>query len=304
MKVLITGGTGTVGKALIKQNDNEYINVSRNEEKIAELKREYPEVKSYVGNIEDKGLLLRVFKDVKPDVVVHAAAMKHIDLMETNPIAGCNINVMGSLNVVEASIINDVPITVGISTDKACLAESVYGASKYLMERVFMNSNNDNANRFALTRFANVAHSNGSVLPFWLKLKKEGNPLKLTDPDMNRLIFTQEDAAHLINRTIKWTRNSGGGFVNSYKMKCINMLDLAMFIANEEVPIDIVGKRPGEKTNEDLISEREINRTYIHGDDIHIRMEENEGADRLTEPYNSKSADMMTEEEMKELVWG
>ena len=303
MKILITGGTGTVGKALIKLNDNEYINVSRNEEKIAELKREHPEVKSYVGNIEDKGLLLRVFKDVKPDVVVHAAAMKHIDLMETNPIAGCNINVMGSLNVVEASIINDVPITVGISTDKACLAESVYGASKYLMERVFMNSNNDNANRFALTRFANVAHSNGSVLPFWLKLKLEGKPLKLTDPDMNRLIFTQEDAAHLINRTIKWTRDHGGGFVNSYKMKCINMLDLAMFIANEEVPIDIVGKRPGEKTNEDLISEREINRTYIHGDDIHIRMEENEGADRLTEPYNSKSAEMMTEEEMKELVW-
>ena len=251
MKILITGGTGTVGKALIKLNDNEYINVSRNEEKIAELKREHPEVKSYVGNIEDKGLLLRVFKDVKPDVVVHAAAMKHIDLMETNPIAGCNINVMGSLNVVEASIINDVPITVGISTDKACLAESVYGASKYLMERVFMNSNNDNANRFALTRFANVAHSNGSVLPFWLKLKSEGKPLKLTDPDMNRLIFTQEDAAHLINRTIKWTRDHGGGFVNSYKMKCINMLDLAMFIANEEVPIDIVGKRPGEKTNED-----------------------------------------------------
>ncbi len=304
MKILITGGTGTVGKALIKLNDNEYINVSRNEEKIAELKREHPEVKSYVGNIEDKGLLLRVFKDVKPDVVVHAAAMKHIDLMETNPIAGCNINVMGSLNVVEASIINDVPITVGISTDKACLAESVYGASKYLMERVFMNSNNDNANRFALTRFANVAHSNGSVLPFWLKLKSEGKPLKLTDPDMNRLIFTQEDAAHLINRTIKWTRDHGGGFVNSYKMKCINMLDLAMFIANEEVPIDIVGKRPGEKTNEDLISEREINRTYIHGDDIHIRMEENEGADRLTEPYNSKSADMMTEEEMEKLVWG
>ena len=184
MKVLITGGTGTVGKAVIKQNDNEYINVSRNEEKIAELKREFPEVKSYVGNIEDKGLLLRVFKDVRPDVVIHAAAMKHIDLMETNPIAGCNINVMGSLNVVEASVINDVPITIGVSTDKACLSESVYGASKYLMERVFMNSNND-TNRFSLTRFANVAHSNGSVLPFWLKLKQEGRSIydKLSTAD-------------------------------------------------------------------------------------------------------------------------
>jgi UDP-N-acetylglucosamine 4,6-dehydratase len=300
VKVLITGGTGTVGKSLIKLNDNEYINVSRNEEKIAELKREYPSVKSYVGNIEDKGLLLRVFKDVKPDVVVHAAAMKHIDLMETNPIAGCSINVMGSLNVVEASIINDVPITIGVSTDKACLSESVYGASKYLMERVFMNSNND-INRFALTRFANVAHSNGSVLPFWLKLREEGKPLKLTDPDMNRLIFTQEDAANLINRTIEFTRENGGGFVKSYKMKCVNMLDLAKFISDD---VEIVGKRPGEKTDEDLISEREITRTYIHGDDIHIRMEENKGDNKLTEPYNSKSAPKMTTLEMRDLVWG
>jgi FlaA1/EpsC-like NDP-sugar epimerase len=242
-----------------------------------------------------------VFKEVKPDVVVHSAAMKHIDLMEQNPIAGCNVNVMGSLNVVEASIINDVPITIGVSTDKACLSESVYGASKYLMERVFMNVNNDGATRFALTRFANVAHSNGSVLPFWLKLKSEGKPLKLTDPDMNRLIFTQEDAANLINRTIEFTRENGGGFVKSYKMKCVNMLDLAKFISDD---VEIVGKRPGEKTDEDLISEREITRTYIHGDDIHIRMEENKGDNKLTEPYNSKSAPKMTTLEMRDLVWG
>ena len=300
MKVLITGGTGTVGQAIIKQNDNEYISISRNEENIAKLKREYPEVKCYVGNIEDEGLLLRVFKEVKPDVVVHAAAMKHIDLMETNPIAGCNVNVMGSLNVVQASLINDVPITIGISTDKACMAESVYGASKYLMERVFMNTNTDE-NRFALTRFANVAHSAGSVLPFWLKLKDDCKPLKLTDPDMNRLIFTKEDAPSLINRTIDFTRENGGGFVKSYKMKCVNMLDLAKVISDD---IEIVGKRPGEKTDEDLISEREISRTFIYGDDIHIRMDENESDNKLDRPYNSASAEKMTEEEMRELVWG
>jgi len=300
MKVLITGGTGTVGKALISQNDNEYISISRNEENIAKLKREYPDVKCYVGNIEDEGLLLRVFKEVKPDVVVHAAAMKHIDLMETNPIAGCNVNVMGSLNVVQASLINDVPITIGISTDKACMAESVYGASKYLMERVFMNTNTDE-NRFALTRFANVAHSAGSVLPFWLNLYEQKKPLKLTDPNMNRLIFTKEDAASLINRTIDFTRENGGGFVKSYKMKCVNMLDLAKVISDD---IEIVGKRPGEKTDEDLISEREIARTFVYGDDIHIRMDENEGDNKLDRPYNSASAEKMTEEEMRELVWG
>ena len=300
MKVLITGGTGTVGQAIIKQNDNEYISISRNEENIAKLKREYPDVKCYVGNIEDEGLLLRVFKEVKPDVVVHAAAMKHIDLMETNPIAGCNVNVMGSLNVVQASLINDVPITIGISTDKACMAESVYGASKYLMERVFMNTNTDE-NRFALTRFANVAHSAGSVLPFWLNLYKQKKPLKLTDPNMNRLIFTKEDAASLINRTIDFTRENGGGFVKSYKMKCVNMLDLAKVISDD---IEIVGKRPGEKTDEDLISEREIARTFIYGDDIHIRMDENKGDNKLDRPYNSVSAEHMTKEEMEKLVWG
>ena len=306
MKVLITGGTGTVGKALISQNDNEYISISRNEENITNLNRLYPEVKCYVGNIEDKSLLLRVFKEVKPDVVVHAAAMKHIDLMETNPIAGCNVNVIGSLNVAEASIINDVPITVGVSTDKACLPESVYGASKYIMERVFMNTNTDE-NRFALTRFANVAHSAGSVLPFWLKLKEAGLGLKLTDPDMNRLIFTKEEAANLINRTIDFTRENGGGFIKSYKMKCVNMLDLAKVVSNEGLctikPIEIVGKRPGEKTDEDLISEREIKKTYIYGDDIHIRMEDNTEDNRLYEAYNSATAEKMTHNEMMKLVW-
>jgi len=301
MKVLITGGTGTVGKALISQNDNEYVSISRNEENITNLKRLYPEVKCYVGNIEDKSLLLRVFKDVKPDVVVHAAAMKHIDLMETNPIAGCNVNVIGSLNVAEASIINNVPITIGVSTDKACLPESVYGASKYIMERVFMNTNTDE-NRFALTRFANVAHSAGSVLPFWLKLKEAGLNLKLTDPDMNRLIFTKEEAASLINRTIDFTRENGGGFIKSYKMKCVNMLDLAKVVSNAQ-PIDIVGKRPGEKTDEDLISEREVGKTYIYGDDIHIRMEDNENDNRLHEAYNSSTAVKMTHKEMMDLVW-
>ncbi len=301
MKVLITGGTGTVGKSLVSQNNNEYISISRNEENITNLKREYPNVKCYVGNIEDKSLLLRVFKEVKPDVVVHSAAMKHIDLMEQNPIAGCNVNVMGSLNVVEASIINDVPITIGVSTDKACLSESVYGASKYLMERVFMNVNNDDATRFALTRFANVAHSAGSVLPFWLKLKSEGKPLKLTDPDMNRLIFTKEDAADLINRTIGFTQKYGGGFVKSYKMKCVNMLDLAKVISDD---IEIVGKRAGEKTDEDLISEREISRTFIYDDDIHIKAQKNTEFNKLSKPYNSASAEKMTKEEMEKLVWG
>ena len=163
-----------------------------------------------------------------------------------------------------------------------------------------MNTNNE-TNRFSLTRFANVAHSNGSVLPFWLNLKQQGKPLKLTDPKMNRLIFTQEDAANLIKRTIEFTQKYGGGFVKSYRMKCVNMLDLAKFISDD---VEIVGKRPGEKTDEDLISQNEIDRTYIYDDDIHIRMEVNEDLNKLSKPYNSKSAPQMTENEMEKLVYG
>ena len=156
-------------------------------------------------------------------------------------------------------------------------------------------------NRFSVCRFANVAHSNGSVLPFWLKLNSEGKPLKLTDPNMNRLMFTQNDAARLISRAIKHTESNGGGFIASYKMKCVNMLDLAKVISDD---IEIVGKRAGEKTDEDLISEREISRTFIYDDDIHIKAQKNTEFNKLSKPYNSASAKKMTKEEMEKLVWG
>ena len=301
MKILITGGSGTIGKAFIKQfPEHNYFNVSRNEKFLTDLMREHPKTKNYIGNIEDKEFLFRVFKEVKPDIVIHAAAMKHINIAEENPIQACQSNVIGSINIINASVIADVPITIGISTDKACSSASVYGDTKSLMEKCFMEANTDK-NKFALTRFANVAHSNGSVLPFWLKSKKDGKPLRLTDPEMNRLMFTQKDAAQLIKRTINWTELRGGGFVKSYKMKCVNMLDLAKFISDD---VEIIGKRPGEKTDEDLISKKEVDRTYLYGDDIHIRMEENDGDNKLTKPYNSKTAPNMTEDEMRELVYG
>ena len=166
------------------------------------------------------------------------------------------------------------------------------------MERCFLEANT-NRNRFSVCRFANVAHSNGSVLPFWLKMKSQGKQISLTDPKMNRLMFTQTDAARLIHRTIKYTEKNGGGFVSSYKMKCVNMLDLAKVISEDVV---IVGKRPGEKTDEDLIAEHELPYTYVRGNDIHIRMEKNEGNNKLDVPYNSKSAEKMTPKEIKELV--
>jgi len=300
LKVLITGGSGTIGKAFIKEfPQHKYFNVSRNEKFLTDLMREHPNVTNFIGNIEDKEFLFRVFKDVKPDVVIHAAAMKHINIAEENPIQACQSNVIGSINVINASVLADVPITIGISTDKACSSESVYGDTKSLMEKCFMEANTDK-NRFALTRFANVAHSNGSVLPFWLKLKEEGKTLKLTSEKMNRLMFSKSDSAKLINRAINKCKSDGGGFVCSYKMKSVNMLDLAKVISDD---VEIVGLRPGEKLNEDLISDKEVSFTYVHDDMIYIYNQENLDMNTLIRGYSSASAERMTEEEMEELVW-
>ena len=300
MKILITGGSGTIGKAFIKEfPEHEYYNVSRNEKFVTDLMREHPNVKNYNGNIEDEGWMVLVFKAVKPDIVIHAAAMKHINIAEENPIQACESNVIGSLNIIKASILADVPITIGISTDKACSSESVYGDTKSLMEKCFMEANTDK-NRFALTRFANVAHSNGSVLPFWLKLKEEGKTLKLTSKDMNRLMFSKSDSAKLINKAINKCKTDGGGFTCSYKMKSVNMYDLARCISDD---IEIVGLRPGEKLDEDLISDKEVPFTYVHDDMIYIYNQENLDMNRLDTGYSSSNAEKMTIGEMKELIW-
>ena len=301
-RVLITGGSGTIGRAFIRNYYNDLISfysLSRNENAQVELARDYPKIPlQFLGNIEDKLTVYRAFEEIKPDIVIHAAAVKHINLAEEQPIHTCNVNIIGSINVIEAAIRTDVPTVVAISTDKACSSESVYGDTKSLMERCFLDANTTR-NRFSVCRFANVAHSNGSVLPFWLKMKSQGKQISLTDPKMNRLMFTQTDAARLIHRTIKYTEKNGGGFISSYKMKCVNMLDLAKVISEDVV---IVGKRPGEKTDEDLIAEHELPYTYVRGNDIHIRMEKNEGDNKLDVPYNSKSAEKMTPKEIKELV--
>ena len=273
--------------------------LSRDENKQTQLWRAFPEVVGqYLGNVEDKETVFRVYEDVKPDIVIHAAAVKHINLAEKQPIQTCKVNIVGSLNIIEASIRYDIPITVAISTDKACSYESVYGGSKYLMERCFLEANS-NRNKFSVCRFANVAHSDGSVLPFWLDEKRDGNSLKLTDPNMNRLMFTQDDAANLIYRTVEYTRKNSGGFVCSYKMRCVNMLDLAKAISED---VEVVGRRPGEKVDEDLVSEHELDYTYVIGNDIHIRTEKNEGDNKLDVPYNSKSAKKMSQKEIKEIV--
>ena len=300
-KLLITGGSGTIGRKFIETyyDDYEIYNYSRDESLQSELSRAFPKVKNIVGSVEDKSMLFTTFDKIKPDIVIHSAAMKHLDMAENNPIQACKVNVVGSLNIIEASIHSDVKVTVAISTDKSCDPENTYGYSKSLMERCFLDANTDR-NRFACTRFANVTHSSGSVIPFWLKLKSEGKSLKLTDKDMNRLMFSQLDSVKLVKKAIDECEKRGG-FVLSTIMKKTNMYELAKFISDD---IEMVGKRDGEKLDEKLISEKELPFTYVDGNYVFIRKEINEDiSNRLNKELSSRTGENMNEKDLEELVY-
>ena len=151
MRVLITGGSGTIGRSFIK-NYTDYFDIfslSRDENKQTQLSRYFPSVKQYLGSVEDRETVFRVFEEIKPDIVIHTAAVKHINLAEKQPIQTCKVNIVGSLNIIDASVRCDIPVTVAVSTDKACSYESVYGGSKWLMERCFFEANS-NRNKFPL----------------------------------------------------------------------------------------------------------------------------------------------------------
>jgi UDP-N-acetylglucosamine 4,6-dehydratase/5-epimerase len=301
-KILIVGGSGTIGSAFIREFSDRYrfTSIARNELMQADLKQEYPNVDIFMSDIESEDSLITIFSKVKPDIVIHMAAMKHVNLAEENPINACRVNVLGSLNVISASIKTNVPITIAISTDKACFPENVYGYSKSLMEHCFINANTKD-NKFAVCRFANVTNTNGSVIPFWLSQKEKNEPLKLTDKNMNRLMFSQTSAVNLINNTINYCDERGGGFIASSFMKSINMYELAKTISND---IEIVGLRPGERLDEKLISEKELPFTYLENDLIILKKELNVSDNKLNEEYSSLTAEKMNSNDISELING
>ena len=299
-KILLTGGTGTVGKSFIKNYINKYnfYNISRGGQPLVELIREFPDVTNFMGDLSDSFFLNKVFKKVKPDIVIHLSALKHVDLAEENPTKACEANVIASLNVVRASLDNNISKTIGISTDKACAPENVYGYTKSLMEKCFLDADNPE-NKFAVCRFANVAHSSGSVIPYWLSLKEKGEALRITDVDMNRLMFSREESSKLIHKSILLCEKEGG-FIISRKMKAVNMLDLAKCISKK---IKTVGKRPGEKLNEGLISSKEIPYVYSDGDYLLIKNKINPKNSPLDEEYSSLTSERMSNEEIRSLIY-
>ena len=300
--ILVTGGSGTIGAAFINEVKDDFyiVSMARNEKAQVALKRQFPNIDIRMGSVENMMELEGIYKKFAPDIVIHAAAMKHVDTAEKQPSVAIKSNIIGSLNIIELSSKYNVPITIGISTDKACNPDNVYGQSKYLMERLFQEHDTPKV-RFLNCRFGNVAWSNGSVLPFWKRLYLKGEPLPVTHPEMTRLMFSRASAAKLILKAIELNTEIKEYFILSKKMKKINMLEMAKLISTK---VKIVGLREGEKIDEELVSYDELEFASAIGDDYVIINPStiSRGEYKLSEGISSSNAQAMSEKEMKEII--
>lgn len=267
LKFLITGGAGSLGKALVEylKKDGLYdIYVySRDEGKHALTYGLDDDVTCVIGDVRDYDKLDVTFKRIQPDYVIHTAALKRIDDMEFHPDECIKTNIQGSENVARASLSNGVKKCILVSTDKACKPVNVYGSSKFIAERIFTNYDyNSNYTIFSSVRYGNVIASRGSFIPLFLEHINNGNVIKVTSDEMTRFLFTLDDAVQTVIQSLE---HSIGGEVfvpqiNSYTLpSCIRALEQ---ISNKKSRTELMGLRPGEKLHEDMLSETELPFTF------------------------------------------
>ena len=270
--ILITGGTGSLGKALTSYILKTYPEVSRlvifsrDEQKQFLMAQEYsedkfPQVRFFIGDIRDKERLIRAFSNI--DIVIHAAAMKHVHLAEYNPDECVKTNVGGAQNVIDAALSTSVSNVVALSTDKACAPVNLYGATKLTSDKLFVAANNIKGSRklkFSVVRYGNVFGSNGSVVPFFLKKIHEGI-LPITDLNMTRFNITILQGVKMVIHAIE---NSWGGEIFIPKIPSYKITDMAKAIG-PKCKLNVVGVRPGEKLHEEMISSSDSFNTYDLG---------------------------------------
>jgi len=261
--VLVTGGTGSFGKKFIKrilQDDVKKVIVfSRDELKQYEMAQEFTDsrMRFFIGDVRDKDRLYRAFDGV--DIVIHAAAMKHVGACEYNPFEAVKTNINGAQNIIEAAIDRGVEKVIALSTDKAASPVNLYGATKLVSDKLFVAANSyvgEKPTRFSVVRYGNVVGSRGSVVPFFKKVKETGR-VPITDERMTRFWITLEHGVQFVLDNLERMR---GGEVFVPKIPSMNIMDLAKAIA-PECEIDIVGIRPGEKLHEAMIMEDDARHT-------------------------------------------
>jgi len=292
--ILITGATGSFGKKFLKRlltqyNPKKVILFSRDEYKQVLLQREFQNYASklrfFIGDIRDKDRLYRAFEGV--DIVVHAAALKQVPLAEYNPFEAVKTNIIGAQNIIEAAIDKGVKKVVALSTDKAVNPINLYGGTKLVMEKLFIAGNAYVGGKdtiFTVVRYGNVVGSRGSVIPYFLKLAKEGvKEFPITDPRMTRFWITLDQAVDLV---IKALQTAVGGEIFVPKIPSMRIVDLAKAI-KPDCEFKIIGIRPGEKLHETLISEEEGRKTKILDENTYVILPQFEWQKGLYEKYEN-----------------
>lgn len=322
--VLVTGGTGSIGSELVKQvlvqQPYRLRIFSRDESKQYELMEElgYPEnVQTFIGDIRDADRLEFALKDV--DIVLHAAAMKHVSISEYNPFEVVKTNIVGSQNVINASIKQGVKKVIGISTDKAVHPTGMLGTSKLMMEKLFVNAANYTKREdivFACVRFGNVLWTRGSVLPSWKASAEKEGIIRVTEKDMTRFFMSKESAIELVLKSVNLAQ---GGEIFTFKMPSVRLGDLAnvfieKYYREKDIKIEIIGKRAGEKMYEELLDHSDLGKyTFTDGNIVivvprtrfarfTVPSPEYEGFQQIDKLENISSADALNADLIKELI--
>jgi UDP-N-acetylglucosamine 4,6-dehydratase/5-epimerase len=319
-KILITGGTGSLGQALTKRLLDEKVEVvrifSRNENKQVTMESEFNDdkLRFLLGDIRDLPRLERALEDI--DIVFHAAALKHVPVIEYNPFEAIKTNVIGSSNVIEACLHENVEIAVGVGTDKAVSPLNTYGATKLLMEKLFVTAGNyldknRHKTKFLALRYGNVLGSSGSVIPKFIEQIKAGKKISVTDPRMTRFSITMDQALDFILSSVSISKGSEV-FVPKIKAYNIETLKKAMNELFNNVKIENIPVRQGEKYHETMINSDEIKYTIetdtryiisrIFADQIENNSYEGMRKTTLEKQYSSDLAEQMNSSELAELI--
>ena len=323
-KILITGGTGSLGQALTRRLLKEKVDTirifSRNEEKQVFMENKFHDrrLRFLLGDINDLERLKRAFEDI--DIVFHAAALKHVPKIEYNPFEAIKTNVIGSQNVIDACLHADVERAIAIGTDKAVSPLNTYGATKLLMEKLFVSANNylneeRHPTKFIAVRYGNVLGSSGSVVPKFIEQIRKKQQVTTTDSNMTRFSITMDEALDFILNALYYGRGTEI-FVPEIRAYDINELKAALFELLENTGEKTTGIRVGEKLNEVVINEYEIPYSWkINGMYMIVNPAlNNQTISELSklypgikpiekmEDYSSNNVEKIPKEELKEII--
>tara|TARA_B100000029_G_C17536056_1_gene944919 strand:+ start:173 stop:1171 length:999 start_codon:yes stop_codon:yes gene_type:complete len=320
-KILITGGTGSLGSALtsrLLKEDVDTIRIfSRNENKQITMESKFNDdrLRFLLGDIRDYSRLVRAMEDI--DIVFHAAALKHVPVIEYNPFEAIKTNVIGSQNVIDACLEENIPKAIAVGTDKAVSPLNTYGATKLLMEKLFVTASNylkkdRHQTKFVALRYGNVLGSSGSVIPKFIEQIKNNEKITITDPSMTRFSISMNEALDFILHATEVSKGSEI-FIPKLKSYSISGIKDVLFELLNNAGEEIIGIREGEKLSEVLINHDEIRYSWEYENmymilnpsvQQYVSIDRYQNSSKLKNmsEYSSDSVDKFSHDELKKII--